>query len=150
MKAPVKADVPPGASPRSGVAPPAEHRFRKGQRRHVGAGRKAGATYAEWLNVMASLTEAELVAVADNARLPALKRHAARAILRGTGEDIDRILDRTIGKPRQSIDTTTTAAEPERVVPVELERLPLEFKREMLDLADRIEAWQRDHPEATE
>ena len=148
MKAPVKADVPPGASPRSGVVPPAEHRFRKGQRRHVGAGRKAGATFAEWLNTMVNLTEGELEAVADNARLPALKRHAARAILRGTGEDIDRILDRTIGRPRQSIDATTTAISPEHVVPVELDRLPLMLKRRMLALADDIEAWQRDHPEA--
>ena len=147
MKAVVKANpAPGGVSPISGTAPPVAHRFKPGQR-PKGAGRSAGASLIEWANALHRKTEDELRAVADNARAPMLKRHAARAILEGE-LDLEALLDRVAGKPRQAVDVTTTAAEPERVVPVEMERLPLEFKREMLDLADRIEAWQAANPEA--
>ena len=75
-----------------------------------------------------------------------LKRHAACAILEGE-LDLEALLDRVAGKRRQASEINATTRV-ERVVPVELKRLPVAFKREMLDLAEQIEAWQRDHPEA--
>lgn len=79
------------------------------------AGRKpAGQSILEWINEHASNTEAEIKAIANDTSQPIYVRMAAEAMLgaarkwwtkgkRDAGDDFDRILDRTIGKPVQSL-----------------------------------------------
>ena len=79
------------------------------------AGRKpAGLSLLEWINVMHTKTEADVQKIADDESEPVVKRVAAKAWLgalssgwfkgkREGADDLDRILDRTIGKPVQSM-----------------------------------------------
>ncbi len=79
------------------------------------AGRKpAGQSILEWINEHATDTEAEIKLIAKDASQPIYIRMAAGAMLgaarqwwtkgkRDAGDDFDRILDRTIGKPVQSL-----------------------------------------------
>src|SRR4051812_5987958 len=74
-----------GASPISGVAPPAAHRFKPGRSGNP-AGRppRAGATIREWINTFGQkdLTELQLRKIARDAKAPWTKRTAAERILR--------------------------------------------------------------------
>ena len=86
----------------------------------------AGAAYREWLNQMEGWTEAEIRAVADDPDEPASKRQAARSHLRAledgryhavplAANDLDRICDRTDGKPTQRVEVACVDRDPEEV-----------------------------------
>jgi hypothetical protein len=88
----------------------------------------AGASFKEWLNVMADYKRNELLAVMADAKAPAAKLAAARTWLGATsrdrnsagvpiaGADVDRICDRTIGRPTQEIRQEIRAHAPEPIV----------------------------------
>jgi hypothetical protein len=86
----------------------------------------AGAAYREWLNQMEGWTEAEIRAVADDPDEPASKRQAARSHLRALEEgryhavplaanDLDRICDRTDGKPTQRLEVARVERDPDQI-----------------------------------
>lgn len=77
----------------------------------------AGASFAEALNEMQNWTELQLREVAESPNAPSIQRMAAQTMLRATDQhatndktgafanhqDIDRVLDRTVGRPNQSV-----------------------------------------------
>lgn len=77
----------------------------------------AGASFAEALNEMQGWSELQLREVAESPASPSIQRMAAQTLVRATNadainektgafahhQDIDRILDRTVGKPSQSV-----------------------------------------------
>lgn len=73
------------------------------------AGRKtAGAYIREWFNAMVGWKHEKVKKVLDDDKAPMGKRIAARQMLDAMedGTAIDRICDRTEGKPKQHIDQT--------------------------------------------
>jgi hypothetical protein len=66
----------------------------------------AGATVREWYNQMQGLTVAELQAINADSAAPVAKVAAANQWLRGiiNGTELDRVLDRTDGKPTQNVN----------------------------------------------
>ena len=117
--------VPPAhqaASPLNGVIPPPEHRWAKGHSGNPAGRPSAGAAVLEWLNVMAEWPLAKIESITKDADAPASKVMAARRLLdacseyRSTsgmpiaGPDFDRIMDRTEGKPKQSMDVKVDAS----------------------------------------
>ena len=104
-----------GASPLSGVAPPAEHRWRPGQSGNpAGRPRSAGATAAEWLNTFCAqdLTDADLRKIVRDRRTPHHKRIAAERLmhqLRPRMADYEGLVDGTktlADLEREGIDTS--------------------------------------------
>jgi hypothetical protein len=105
-----------GVSSRSGTAPPAEYRWKPGQSGNSAGRPPAGAVVKEWLNVMAGWPREEVTAVMNDPAAPSAKRAAARTWLDATcqdrtssgapvaGGELDRIMDRTDGKPVQNVD----------------------------------------------
>lgn len=95
-----------------------------------------GASFAEWLNVFdevdaegrAKYSDEDLKAIAEDQTNPPSKRRAAEVILRSgergfakTGiplaaNDLDRICDRTVGKPAQQIDLRSVVYSTKRVI----------------------------------
>lgn len=83
-----------------------------------GGHRAAGASVKEWINVMQEWTAAEVAAVLEDGDAPMNKRAAARVWLDAAskdknaagmpvaGADLDRIMDRTVGKPTQAVELT--------------------------------------------
>ena len=99
-------------SPRSGTAPPAEYRWRKGCTSPNPNGRPpAGASVREFLNLLQFSTREEVEAVMNDPAEPVNKVAAARiwrdacsqdrssAGVPIAGAEIDRIADRTDGRP---------------------------------------------------
>lgn len=74
---------PPGASPRNGVVPPAEHRIPKGTTLNPRGCVTAGATLRQQLNALAQagLTEKQLRNIAGNKSIAWTRRSAAKQIL---------------------------------------------------------------------
>ena len=76
------------------------------------AGRPAaGLAIIENVNLMQGLTRAEVEKVANDPAAPLNKRVAAKRWLAaddGTGADFDRIIDRTVGKPKGDDGAATT------------------------------------------
>jgi hypothetical protein len=78
-------------------------------------GRAKGVTYpGDWIRSMVGLTEEELTEIAGDANEVSSRRMAAKCVLRAmfdgwgkagplAGQDLNRILDRTEGKPRLSV-----------------------------------------------
>ena len=93
---------------------------RKGEVRNPTGRPKAGAVVAEWLDSMANWTTAEVQAIVDDPEAPMAKRQAAIDWLASVSQELDasgrllmgshadRIHDRTVGKAKQDINTTTT------------------------------------------
>ena len=83
-----------------------------------GSQRNAGLTFLGWVHRMQSAREPKLRAIADDPREPVVKRAAARHVLRWltdgfarsgkpfAGDDLDRLMDRTLGRPAQAITVT--------------------------------------------
>lgn len=71
----------PEASPRSGVVPPVETRFRPGDGRQRPGRPAASASYKNWLNEMQDWDAEQLLSLIRSKRGPALKIAAARDIL---------------------------------------------------------------------
>ena len=129
------------------------HRFRKGHdpRRRVGA-RSAGATIREWWNILceededgrALYDDDELRRIADDPKESHPKRFAAKEILQAQEEgltkfgkrlgsdSLDRIMDRTEGKPVQTLH-------------VEKEETP-----SLDETENNLVRYFREHPEALE
>ena len=83
----------------------------------------AGASYAEHLNLLVGKLEAEVRAIARDKDAPVHQRMAAKTTLRAlteayhkgipkAGNDLDRICDRTKGKPHQSLHVHRTETRP--------------------------------------
>lgn len=109
-----------GVSPISGVAPPEHTRFRRGESGNpAGRATNAGSSIKEWINSMAGWPIAKIENTMNDDEAPAAKRAAARVWVDAmskdrnasgipiAGGDLDRILDRTLGKPSQSVDMTS-------------------------------------------
>jgi hypothetical protein len=106
---------PRGASPVTGVVPPASGRWQPGQSGNPAGRKSAGAYLSEWLNSMAEWSEDQLLKVLEDKDAPAAKRAAARVWKDamstrcnkvGTpiaGDELDRICDRTVGAPANSV-----------------------------------------------
>jgi hypothetical protein len=148
-----------GVSPRSGTAPPAEFRWPPGQSGNVQGRPSAGATIEEWYNTLQHATLAELKELVEDGDTPAAKAAAARAWIDArsmqrsksgypiAGPEVDRIADRTQGKPTQTvaISQTETSTAGELVKALGLAKLKelalamlnpseIEESREMIDV----------------
>lgn len=92
------------------------------------AGRKSiGASFADWLNVLGSSTAEEWKVIADDPSLPGDKRLAAKSLLRSLSDayfnatplaanDLDRICDRTEGKPTQRVEVAKVERDPQSIM----------------------------------
>jgi len=88
--------------------------FKPGQVGNPRGSRRAGEYVREALNHLAEKTEAQLRGIADDPDAPVARRIAARqwlealreAIHANPGAALDRIMDRTVGKPRQYVGTS--------------------------------------------
>lgn len=109
----------------------------------------AGACYVEWLNAMVGKTEAEIQGIADDEALPAHQRMAARTTLRGLSDeyhnqiplaanDLDRMSDRTVGKPMQSLLVQHTQSDDPEVLLAELRALLVRRPELLSVLGDRL------------
>lgn len=67
-------------------------------------------SFIEHLNRMRDFNEADLKAVQADKALPMLERRAAQQLLSDDDNTLDRICDRTVGKPKQVVEATVTAA----------------------------------------
>ena len=88
--------------------------------RSPGISGSAGPTLMRHVSLMSHFTPAQLEAVAADAELPALRVAAARWLLRTQSEqrlksgasecgaEIDRLLDRTLGRPKQHVEVDAT------------------------------------------
>lgn len=83
--------------------------FQPGQSGNPAGRPSAGMSVIEWWNQMREYTVEQLQAVANDESVAQLKRRAAREMLDDKGHSLDRILDRTQGKPSQSMDITADA-----------------------------------------
>lgn len=96
---------------RGGIVPPAEKRWKPGQSGNPKGRPNAGAAVREWLNVMQSWTLERIRGVLTDPKARANKVAAARIWVHACCEDrssaglpiaggeIDRVMDRTLGKP---------------------------------------------------
>lgn len=106
--------------------------FKPGESGNPNGRPPAGLSILEWLNQMESWTREQLESVLSDTSAPVSKLAAARSWLDATvrgytqggnpvaGNDFDRILDRTIGKPAQSVDVTSNG-ESVNLAPVKLD-----------------------------
>ena len=103
-KATKQADV--KVSPRSGVAPPAEHQFGKpnGNPRHNGAWKKEDSARYK-LEQMLKLSEKELKAIAEDVDAPYFERKLARCINKGDWKVVEGMMNQVYGQPKQSVET---------------------------------------------
>lgn len=96
----------------------------KGVSGNPGGSRSAGAHYREWLNAMNDWPKADLEAVANNEKAGAVQRQAALTHLRAlsvgfyhatplAGNDLDRIADRTEGKPIARVEVARVDIDPD-------------------------------------
>src|SRR5579863_7438990 len=108
---------------RSGVPPPKEREYPPGYSGCPGGKRgTAGAYVREWFNVMATGRMARIKAVPKDPTASTAKKAAARQWIDATsgersaagvpisGQAVDRIADRTEGKPLQRSEATQTLA----------------------------------------
>ena len=87
--------------------------FKPGQVGNPRGSRRAGETIREAINHLADKTEAEIRSVADDPDASVARRAAARLWLEALGvlehanplAAFDRIMDRTVGKPKQVVET---------------------------------------------
>lgn len=86
----------------AGAAPIFEH----GKSGNPNGRPNAGAAVKDWFNQMNGWSLAALTKVAENPDSPVSKIAAANQWIRAMarGDELDRILDRTAGKPKQDID----------------------------------------------
>lgn len=111
-----KSDVPDGPVLRDGKG-----RLLPGHNlRSSGVSANAGSTLMRHVSLMSHFTPVELEKVAADCELPALRIAAARWLLRTqseerlksgaseSGAEIDRLLDRTLGRPKQHVDIDAT------------------------------------------
>ncbi len=119
-----------------GRIPPVENRWKPGQSGNPSGRKCAGLTLKEWFNQMADWSKAQLRATFDDPEASVAKISAARCWLHASSEmttnsgspiagpEVDRILDRTIGKPTQAVDLTSKG---EKITPtMDLSKLTVE------------------------
>jgi hypothetical protein len=113
---------PPGSG-YGGTIPPIHQRWKPGQSGNPKGRPNFGNSWLEWVHTMSAYSDEELQAVADDRLAPVLKRGAAMDLQAYRDRDrhiagsaIDRLLDRTLGKPSQH--TTSENATISAVVPV--------------------------------
>ncbi len=103
--------LPPG---RGGVQLPVSQMWRPGESGNPRGRPSAGLAVIEWINQLQDTPEAELIRIAGNEHGAPNKRAAAGLWLAALGnpEHLDRILDRTHGKPKQTIESTSITVSP--------------------------------------
>ena len=92
---------------RGGIVPPAHARWKRGQSGNQLGRPPAGMSVKEWINVMQDWPVAKVEKVANDPRSGNAKATAAGIWLDARtrrGNDFDRIMDQTAGKPKQAID----------------------------------------------
>ena len=101
------ADHAKGVSPISGVAPPAEHRWKPGHSGNPAGRPSAGASIRDWINIMSDFTREQVENVLADPKATNAKKAAARTWLHATtdrctklglpiaGPDLDRIIGHT-------------------------------------------------------
>lgn len=107
---------------RGGIIPPVENRWKPGQSGNPKGRPTAGACIVEWMNEMREWPLARIEKAMNDPKSPAAKVVAARTWIHSmtqdknssgmpvAGPDTDRLLDRTVGKPKQDIDVTMDAS----------------------------------------
>jgi hypothetical protein len=130
-------------SPLNGVAPPREFQFRPGTSGNRAGRACAGSSWLEWVNALAHWPEVDVRAVATDKSAPMVQRAAARDVLRWVttkttraglpvANDVaNRILDRTRGKPVQSV-ITQQITEPAG----DFENMPIEQMRVVVSILE--------------
>lgn len=96
---------------KKGVVPDGASPFPPGVSGNPAGRTNAGAAIGEWFNVMHGWTVAEITTASEDPASPAAKVTAARqwlAATEGNGQSVDRICDRTDGKPKQSMEMQMT------------------------------------------
>lgn len=95
-------------------------RWKPGQSGNPAGRKSAGASVAEWYNALADAGDEEIARIARDKTAPVAKRAAARQWLQAIsdrttkvglpldGEALDRIADRTVGKPTQAVESRRT------------------------------------------
>ncbi|MBC7783165.1 MAG: hypothetical protein H7144_04935 [Burkholderiales bacterium] len=101
----------------------------------------AGAAVREWLNAMQDMTRDELDRIFKDEAEPINRRTAAGIWIGASttgGTDFDRIMDRTDGRPKQSIEIEATPINAERQAMAERLRSDPEAARLALELDRRL------------
>lgn len=104
--------------------------WQPGQSGNPSGAKTAGTSYKEYLNALAGKDKAYIAVIAKDKHAPAVQRMAAKTLLRGlrdgyckavplAANDLDRISDRTDGKPHQSLHVTKTTIRPPAVIGVD-------------------------------
>lgn len=109
-----KATEKAGVSPRSGVAPPKERQFGQpnGNPRNPGGWKKED-TLRWKMEQMFKLTEAEVVAIANNKDAPLMERRIARSMLKENEFRItEAIANQVYGMPKQEVQNTNIELKP--------------------------------------
>ena len=111
--------------------------WRPGQSGNPSGTKTAGASYKEHINALAGKERTHIASVARDQHAPAVQRMAAKTLLRAlrdgyckavpmAANDLDRMADRTDGKPVQAVHVTTTTIRPPAVIGVDKAPLVLQ------------------------